>query len=202
MLNFSRCYICSEIIKIKNLYLCDNCFFLIQKQLWENCSRCGVISCEGCSKLAEFENIYCLYGYSCGIPEILVQAKEQSDYNAQLLFSELFSFAIENFFINIFDKNNYDYVVLSSLRKERVLNSSWHPIFLFEKIINCLRKKFSHKYKDIHVVSSLFLEKSNKQAVIPSYIRKYLNNNSDNKKFILRIFLFQLIWITNLKEFY
>ena len=89
---------CSVLNELKLDFKCDESNVFLDNEIIENleklkwiyCSRCGNENCFGCDQLNEFNNINCIFSYSSGLPEILVLAKDKNDYNAKLLFYDLF----------------------------------------------------------------------------------------------------------------
>jgi predicted amidophosphoribosyltransferase len=178
-----RCYFC---LNDKNLYsniLCNSCFKNLEKLKWIYCSRCGNENCFGCDQLNEFNNINCIFSYSSGLPEILVLAKDKNDYNAKLLFYDLFFIIIKNNILKILLENEYDYIVFPTLRKERILESNWHPTEFFENIFKSIQSENGAlKYK---IIRPILLNKSLKQALIPSKKRSAFSNDLKNQKIFL-----------------
>jgi predicted amidophosphoribosyltransferase len=163
-----RCYLCMSKMNSYYDFLCENCHVHLQKLYWMNCARCGTEGCYGCEQLNEFENVFSIMSYSLGIPEILVLAKDKNDYNAQLLFYNMFFIITKNYLKEFLRKENYDYIVLPTLRRERVLNSNWHPLIFFEEVLQCIKMESINKQNNFNILRPLLIKKSFRQAMIPS----------------------------------
>lgn len=166
-----RCYLCKFKINDHYFFLCKRCHFRLSKLNWIFCARCGTEDCYGCEKLKEFENVFSIMSYSSGIPEILVLAKDNNDYNAQLLFYNMFFILTKNYFKELLNKNDYDYIVFPALRRERVLNSNWHPLVFFEEILQSVKMEAILPQNNFTILRPLLLKKSIRQALVPSKMR-------------------------------
>jgi len=181
----SRCYLCLSNDNLYSDFICNICFHNLTKLKWMYCTRCGNDLCYGCDQLNEFKNINSLFSYSSGIPEILVLAKDKNDYNAKLLFKDMFFEITKKYLTEIIKKRNYNYIVFPTLRKERVLNSSWHPIIFFESIFKTIQKEQKEENFKFEFLRPLLLRKSLKQALIPSSKRSTYISNIKNQKLFL-----------------
>ncbi|APJ02785.1 hypothetical protein [Silvanigrella aquatica] len=174
-----RCYLCVSESKLNDLIFCHNCEKKLQNILWISCARCGKDSCYGCEELNEFRKVFSLITYSYGIPEILVLAKDYQDYNAQLLFKEMFFNRTKNYLKQLIIHEQYNCILISPLRKERIMSSNWHPFIFFEKILNDLKKELAERQIFFQILTPLLKKKSHRQAMTPSHKR---NENSGNKE--------------------
>lgn len=121
------------------------------------------------------------------MPEILVLAKDKNDYNARLLFYEMFFEITKNYITGILREREYDYIVLPTLRKERVLNSYWHPADFFESVFKLLLTESTNKNHNFKILKPILLKKSLKQALIPSNKRLHFLDNFKYQKIFLDI---------------
>jgi predicted amidophosphoribosyltransferase len=95
----------------------------------------------------------------------------------------LFFEVIKNNILKILLDNEYDYIVFPTLRKERILESSWHPTEFFESIFKSIQaENGALKYK---IIRPILLNKSLKQALIPSKKRSAFSNEFKNQKIFL-----------------
>ena len=154
-----RCYLCLGEGQPNYNFLCQNCFINIKKLYWTNCAGCGADGCYGCENLIEFENIFSIMVYSFGIPEILVLAKDRGDYNAQLLFYNMFFNITVNYLREIFLKEDYNYIVFPVCRRERILTSNWHPLVFFEEVFKKLKAEFISTQKNFNILRPLYIQK-------------------------------------------
>ena len=171
MTSILRCYLCFNLSKYCHNLLCEKCYHKISKLHWINCVRCGHENCYGCERLIEFDKVFSILPYSSGIPEILVLAKDQNSYNAQLLFYEMFFLRTKNYLKKIIIRENYNCIVLPTLRRERILTSHWHPIIFFDDVLKSIKLDFINKHNSFNILQTHFLKKSLRQALIPSKIR-------------------------------
>ncbi len=163
-------------------FFCESCYVHLKKLFWVNCARCGVDGCYGCEQLNEFKNVFSIISYSSGLPEILVLAKDKNDYNAQLLFYNMFFNVTKNYLIEILKKENYNYIVLPALRKERVLSSNWHPIVFFEDVLQSIKNEKLNKQNNFNILRPILTKKSFRQAIVPSKNRLEYSINFEEQK--------------------
>lgn len=177
-----RCYLCMSKINFRFDFLCENCYIRLKTLYWINCARCGIEGCYGCEHLNEFENVFSIMSYSSGIPEILVLAKDRNDYNAQLLFYNMFFVIVKNYLKEFLSKKSYDYIVLPALRRERVLNSNWHPLVFFDDVLKRIKMESINKQNNFNILRPILLKKSLKQAMIPPKKRFYYSKYFKEQK--------------------
>jgi predicted amidophosphoribosyltransferase len=136
------------------------------------CARCGNLSCSGCEAISEFSQVKSLYLYQDLFANILIHSKENDNINTQKVFEELFFIPLKNSIINFISKEGIDCIVISPLRKERILKSSWHPNLFFEKVILHLMEKEFKEKQELHIFYPHYTKPKRKQSLIPSNIRK------------------------------
>ena len=182
MSSILNCYLCISKMNSQLGFLCEKCRVRLNKLIWVNCARCGKDECYGCEQLNAFENVFSIMPYSSGIPEILVLAKDKNDYNAQLLFYNMFFDITKNYVKEILRKESYEYIVLPILRRERILNSYWHPLIFFEEIFQNIKMELINKQNNINILRPMLINKSLRQAMIPSKKRLEYSMKSKNQK--------------------
>ncbi len=199
LFNFSRCYLCREkILKLAKI-ICPECYDNAQKLVFLFCLRCGLSQCVGCDILPDFSRVISLYPYCPQFSKILVLAKDNNDYNAQQIFYELFYASTKNFLEYYIIQNEIECIILSPLRKDRIVNSAWHTNIFFHEIINSIKKDFSKIYYKLSVFYPHIINYTDKISVQNKIERinstkklKNLNINwfclSENKKFNYRDF--------------
>ncbi|KAB8027760.1 hypothetical protein [Fluviispira multicolorata] len=180
--NFSRCYLCKKKVKNSIKILCESCFSIAQKRECLFCMRCGKMNCLGCEDLFEFSRVMSFYKYCPEFSKILVLAKDNNDCNAQKLFYELFYNPIKNFLQNYIFENKIEYVVLSPLRKERILNSGWHTNIFFQHILESITENLKNKNFLIYIYYPHILGSSKKNAIKSKLERRYNYSNLIEQK--------------------
>jgi predicted amidophosphoribosyltransferase len=177
------CYICHNKINASDALICNDCFDKLTKISWTYCGRCGNHKCYGCDNLKQFSNVINVLIYAHGLPELLVQAKDQNDQNAQYVFNHFFyNIVLEKLKI-IMEKFEYNYILLPPLRKERILNSQWHPVIFLENIINTILKSNNFSYMP-QILSPIFNFSFYRQAYVPSKTRILTVNKYNDKKYV------------------
>ncbi len=163
-------------------FFCENCYIHLKKLFWVNCARCGIDGCYGCEQLNEFKNVFSIISYSFGVPELLVLAKDKNDYNAQLLFYNMFFTVTKNYLMEILKRENYDYIILPALRRERVLSSNWHPLVFFEDVLQSIKIDSLNVQNNFNILRPLLMKKSFRQAIVPSKKRMVYSTNFEEQK--------------------
>ncbi|WP_186649506.1 phosphoribosyltransferase [Fluviispira vulneris] len=165
LFNFSRCYLCREKILKQDKIICPACFECAQKREFLFCLRCGLSQCVSCENLPEFTRVMSLYPYCPEFSKILVLAKDNNDYNAQRIFYELFYTSTKNFLEYYIIQNEIECIVLSPLRKDRIVNSAWHTNIFFHEIISSFKIDSVKMYQKISIFYPHILNHTNKTSV-------------------------------------
>ena len=92
---------------------------------------------------------------------------------------------VKKLLLELFLENKYDVVILSPLREERILESYWHTTIFFQRVLNFIKEKDVERIFNFKVFLPLALEKSHRQASIPSSERIHLFDFTQKRKIFL-----------------
>jgi predicted amidophosphoribosyltransferase len=114
--------------------LCQTCFSdFLQHQSWTGCARCGQLECANCNENREFISVTSLFRLDSYAAHLLIQAKDQNDLLAQKMLEDIGKFTLMKETSRIVKNERISHIVIAPLRRDRLLNSSWHPSVLLEK---------------------------------------------------------------------
>ena len=162
-----RCYLCTQKTKYQDALLCTNCFCHFQSYQWLSCARCGYITCLGCENLSAFNKVTSAYTYKDVLANILILSKEDNNLNAQKVFNELFFIPVKNSLLKMILNENYDFIVVSPLRKERIFHGTWHPNIFYDEILQYI---YLHELPENcrpQILYPYYAHKKKKQSLIP-----------------------------------
>lgn len=176
MRNIKRCFLCFQTNYKNKEIICEKCYEKLEQLRCFFCLHCGKKECLGCGKLSIFKTLHSLYAYTGGLSEIVVLAKEENSYVYKKLFYALFFQTCKNYLRNLIQKENFQYVILPIMKKERILNSYWHPAMFFSEIILSIFHDLSLDESKIILLHPWFSKKLEKQALIPRMSRSKMSN--------------------------
>lgn len=116
--------------------------------------------------MPQFDHVEAAYTYCDPLAEILVQAKDKLNLNAQKLLFELFFIPIKKSLVALVNQRRYTHIIFSPLRKERILFSSWHSHFFYEELMSFILKQGLF-LSSPQVLMPSFTHKKPKQATVP-----------------------------------
>jgi predicted amidophosphoribosyltransferase len=181
----SRCYLCLSPTKYKNSLLCTNCFCHLQDYQWLSCARCGSFSCSECENLNEFDKVTSAYLYKDLLANILLLSKANHNLTAQKIFKEFFFIPVKNDLFKMILEEKYDFIMLSPLRKDRILNSSWHPNVFYDEVLQYIYTNEVNLIKKPRILYPHFSTQKRKQSFIPAQKREQLKNKNESLKLII-----------------
>ena len=162
-----RCYLCLSETKYHEALLCTSCFCEVQRDRWLFCARCGCVDCSGCEKLKDFHKVSSLYTYGKIFALVLILSKEENNISAQKVFYELFFIPVKKALLELLFRENYDFIILSPLRKERLFHGAWHPnLFYDEVLIHLFSYDLKGKIKT-KILCPYYAKSKKKQSLIP-----------------------------------
>jgi predicted amidophosphoribosyltransferase len=176
-----RCYLCLKRTTHKSSILCNSCFCFTQNYQCIACAHCGFSNCAGCKSLNDFDNVTSCYNYQNPLAQIFSLAKDENNKNMQMLFNELFFVPVKNKISSIIKNDNYSHIILSPLRKERILKSSWHTNIFFESVLDYI---FTNEIKEKKplILYPYYTKNKIKQSLLSNYER-HINSDKINIKF-------------------
>ena len=151
---------------------CHFCLALIDDLRWTGCPRCGTNSCLGCNNLSEFSSVDSIYKLTEESNNLIMQAKDSMNQKAQYQLEVLAKLGLEKQLNQYGEKPIF---ITSPLRKERLISTSWHPIFLFkDAIIEAYKKDF---FSCFNILSPIFLESRKKRTYLNAEERKDISQD-------------------------
>lgn len=173
----SRCYLCLQKTKYNDALLCTNCYCLLQNYQWLTCARCGNRNCAGCNALSDFSKVTSLYSYKDTLAHILILAKEDNNISAQKVFNELFFVPVKNHLLKILSQENYHFIIIAPLRKDRIFHGAWHPNIFYDEVLQYIYRHELTECIKPQILFPHYSSKKKKQSLLPIERRKTKNLN-------------------------
>lgn len=105
---------------------------------WHGCPRCGAGHCPGCTHLPEFGRVESLLAFRGKAAEIVHSAKYQQWSPAILLLEALLVSALRVTLARIIREEDISHVFFAPLRRNRLLEGTWHPLLLIDHALESL----------------------------------------------------------------
>jgi predicted amidophosphoribosyltransferase len=114
--------------------ICKNCFsHFLDTRSFTGCARCGKLQCVACEELSDFHSVESLFRLDNSNAELLVRAKDHNDTESQWLLEDICLFATQKRVLESVKGKDLSHIVISPLRKKRLIESNWHPAHMLSK---------------------------------------------------------------------
>ncbi len=87
-----------------------------------------------CEELSDFLSVTSLFRLDNNTAQLLLRAKDQNDAVSRWILESLVKVALHRRMKEIITSQKVSHIVISPIRKERVMNGGWHPAHLIEQV--------------------------------------------------------------------
>jgi len=123
-----------------------------------------------CDHLPQFTQVNALYTLNTSNAHLLVEAKGYNSAPARMILQQMLLFPLYQHVLQWVSEHFVTHVILASIRRQRALQGLWHPILLWEQVVEGLKThRGSGQPKVVH-----FFHQGTKQALLAKDKRKLM----------------------------